>query len=128
MGKNNMMNSKKNNKRMILGGQTVEVRFDHKGMVFRATRGANIVPASHIKEFTDAATRLQDNELRNSVRTAQAVYELYKQIGTDIKSLLADPATIADIQKIGETLKAAKAVGYKVQEFDPESDEFEPVK
>ena len=113
---------------MILGGQTVEVRFDHKGMVFRATRGANIVPASHIKEFTDAATRLQDNELRNSVRTAQAVYELYKQIGTDIKSLLADPATIADIQKIGETLKAAKAVGYKVQEFDPESDEFEPVK
>lgn len=122
------MNSKKNNKRMILGGQTVEVRFDHKGMTFRATRGANIVPASHIKEFTDAATRLQDNELRNSVRTAQAVYELYKQIGTDIKSLLADPATIADIQKIGETLKAAKAVGYKVQEFDPESDEFEPVK
>ena len=123
-----MMNSKKNNKRMILGGQTVEVRFDHKGMTFRATRGANIVPASHIKEFTDAATRLQDNELRNSVRTAQAVYELYKQSGTDIKSLLADPATIADIQKIGETLKAAKAVGYKVQEFDPESDEFEPVK
>ena len=127
MGKNmNMVNSKKNNKRVIFGGQTVEIRFNDKGMVVRATRGANIVPASHIKEFTDAATRLQDNELRNSVRTAQAVYELYKQIGTDIKSLLTDPQTLADIAKIGEALKAIKAQGYVVQEYDPAND-FEDV-
>ena len=122
----NMMNSKKNNsKRMVLGGQTVEVRFDHKGMTFRATRGANIVPEGQAREFIEAVTRIQDNELKNQIRTAQAVYGIYKEIGNDIKSLLADPTTIADINRIGETLKAIKAVGTEVENFDPS--DFEDV-
>ena len=123
--KKNLANS--NNSRVIFGGLTTEIHFDNKGMTIRARRGANIVPANHVKEFTDAATKLQDNELKNQVRAAQAVYELYKQIGSDIKSLMSDPKTLADINRIGENLKAIKAVGVEVENFDPTS-EFEPVK
>ena len=124
--KKNLANS--NNSRVIFGGLTTEIHFDNKGMTIRARRGANIVPANHVKEFTDAATKLQDNELKNQVRAAQAVYELYKQIGSDVKSLLTNPATIADIAKIGDTIKAVKATRTEVENYDPESNEFEPVK
>lgn len=129
--KKNLANSKnirRNNRCAYIGAQRVTVHVDEKGMTINATRGGHMLPANRIKDCAQAIMMLEQQQVQNQATSLNVVYEFYKRILSDVKSLLTDPQTVADITKIGNTLKAAKAVGYKVQEFDPESDEFEPVK
>ena len=128
--KKNLANSKnirRNNRCAYIGAQRVTVHVDEKGMTINATRGGHMLPANRIKDCAQAIMMLEQQQVQNQATSLNVVYEFYKRILSDVKSLLTDPQTAADAKKIGKNLKAIKAIGYEVQEYDP-SDEFEPVK